>query len=264
MNVDSVIHIGTASLNVGHFQWTGSGTALDLIAASTNSLNGALLARRPDHYKNFTVVGVMTMALLMGLGGGVTRDVILAKIPDAFMNPAYWVVAIGFGILGTCGWPPASPSPSPTWCACSPSGTSGRSRSPGSPPASTSTPTAVLGSAASSRASRTRAARPGAARGAGDRSSVGRPDGRSRSRVEGSEGSDAHAGEAGNLAAGVAPPTGHLTRSSGSSGAGSEGPRPSRTGAGPAAGRRDASPPASCVTSVGRRGPALLGHVVPV
>src|SRR6266699_5874801 len=30
--------------------------------------NGALLARRPDNYENFTVVGVIFMALLMGLG----------------------------------------------------------------------------------------------------------------------------------------------------------------------------------------------------
>ena len=43
---------------------TGSFTTIDLIAASTNALNGAILARRPDHYKNFTVVGVLLMALL--------------------------------------------------------------------------------------------------------------------------------------------------------------------------------------------------------
>lgn len=39
------------------WKWTGNFTTLDLIAAATNALNGALLARRPDHYKNFTVVG---------------------------------------------------------------------------------------------------------------------------------------------------------------------------------------------------------------
>ena len=100
MEAQSAVHVATASLNVGHFQWTGSGTVLDLIAASTNSLNGALLARRPDHYKNFTVVGILVMALLMGLGGGVTRDILLNQVPAAFTNPAYWVVAIGFGVLG--------------------------------------------------------------------------------------------------------------------------------------------------------------------
>jgi len=35
----------------------GSFTTVDLIAASTNALNGALLARRPDHYKQFTIAG---------------------------------------------------------------------------------------------------------------------------------------------------------------------------------------------------------------
>jgi uncharacterized membrane protein YeiH len=56
---------------------TGSFTTLDLIAAGTNALNGALLARRPDHYKNFTAIGIVLMALLMGLGGGMTRDVLV-------------------------------------------------------------------------------------------------------------------------------------------------------------------------------------------
>ena len=65
------------------WKWTGNFTTLDLIAASTNALNGALLARRPDHYKNYTVVGVLLMALLMGLGGGMTRDVLINQVPAA-------------------------------------------------------------------------------------------------------------------------------------------------------------------------------------
>jgi hypothetical protein len=40
------------SVHWGGFKWFGHGdfTTLDLTAASTNALNGALLARRPDHY----------------------------------------------------------------------------------------------------------------------------------------------------------------------------------------------------------------------
>ena len=34
------------------FKIHGNFTTLDLIAASTNALNGALLARRPDHYRS--------------------------------------------------------------------------------------------------------------------------------------------------------------------------------------------------------------------
>ena len=51
------------------WKFTGNFTIVDLIAASTNALNGALLARRPDHYKNFTVVGV----LLHGAADGARR-----------------------------------------------------------------------------------------------------------------------------------------------------------------------------------------------
>ena len=35
----------------GGWKWIGDFTTLDLIAAATNALNGALLARRPDHYR---------------------------------------------------------------------------------------------------------------------------------------------------------------------------------------------------------------------
>jgi uncharacterized membrane protein YeiH len=89
-----------AGVTIGHFQWTGDFTAVDLIAATTNALNGALLARRPDHYRNFTVVGVILMAFLGGVGGGVTRDVLLNKIPAALTNPAYILLCFAAGIVG--------------------------------------------------------------------------------------------------------------------------------------------------------------------
>jgi uncharacterized membrane protein YeiH len=89
-----------AGITIGGFKWTGSFTTIDLIAATTNALNGALLARRPDHYRNFTIVGVLLMALLGGIGGGVTRDVILNKIPGAFTNPAYILLCLAAGIVG--------------------------------------------------------------------------------------------------------------------------------------------------------------------
>ena len=89
-----------AGITIGGFKLTGSFTTIDLIAATTNALNGALLARRPDHYRNFTIVGVLLMALLGGIGGGVTRDVILNKIPGAFTNPAYILLCLAAGIVG--------------------------------------------------------------------------------------------------------------------------------------------------------------------
>ena len=89
-----------AGITIGGFKWTGDFTTIDLIAATTNALNGALLARRPDHYRNFTIVGILLMALLGGLGGGVTRDIILNKIPSAFTNPAYILLCLAAGVVG--------------------------------------------------------------------------------------------------------------------------------------------------------------------
>jgi uncharacterized membrane protein YeiH len=74
-------------VHIDGFKWTGSFTTIDLIAATANALNGAILARRPDHYRNFTIAGVLLMALLGGIGGGVTRDVLLNKVPSALTNP---------------------------------------------------------------------------------------------------------------------------------------------------------------------------------
>ena len=95
----ATVAAGTVNWFMG-WNFTGHFTTVDLIAASTNSLNGALLARRPDHYKNFTVVGVMCMALLGGLGGGITRDVLVNQTPGAITNPAYITLAVAFGIVG--------------------------------------------------------------------------------------------------------------------------------------------------------------------
>lgn len=89
-----------AAVHWGGFKFHGSFTTVDLIAASTNALNGALLARRPDHYKQYTIVGILLMALLGGLGGGITRDVMVAQVPGALTNPAYITLALGFGVVG--------------------------------------------------------------------------------------------------------------------------------------------------------------------
>ncbi|SIN75153.1 trimeric intracellular cation channel family protein [Agromyces cerinus] len=87
-------------LTLGTWTFVGDATLVDLIAATTNALNGAILARRPDHYRNFTFVGIILMALLGGIGGGVTRDVILDTAPSAFTNPAYITLCVAAGVLG--------------------------------------------------------------------------------------------------------------------------------------------------------------------
>jgi uncharacterized membrane protein YeiH len=72
---------------------------ISLIAAATNAFNGALLARRPDHYRNFTVIGVVILAYAGGIGGGVVRDVLINKIPTAFANPWFLIVCLAAAVL---------------------------------------------------------------------------------------------------------------------------------------------------------------------
>jgi uncharacterized membrane protein YeiH len=89
-----------SDIDIGNWTSTGNFTTIDLIAATTNALNGALLARRPDHFRNYTVIGVLLMALLGGIGGGVTRDVLVNDVPGALKNPAYITLCLAAGIVG--------------------------------------------------------------------------------------------------------------------------------------------------------------------
>jgi uncharacterized membrane protein YeiH len=77
----------------------GSFTIIDLIAATTNAFNGALLARQPSHYRNFTVVGILGLAVFGGIGGGVSRDVLLNDIPSALTNAWYLILCTVAGVL---------------------------------------------------------------------------------------------------------------------------------------------------------------------
>ena len=67
---------------------------ISLIAAGTNAFNGALLARRPDHYKHFTLVGVAILAIAGGIGGGIVRDILVNKVPAPLENPWYLIVCL--------------------------------------------------------------------------------------------------------------------------------------------------------------------------
>jgi uncharacterized membrane protein YeiH len=76
----------------------GTMGTVSLIAAVTNAFNGALLARRPDHYRNFTVVGVILLGYAGGIGGGVLRDVLLNKVPAPLVNPWYLIFCLAAGV----------------------------------------------------------------------------------------------------------------------------------------------------------------------
>lgn len=90
MDVSAEITYLLSFLSVGSF------LIIDLIAATANAFNGGLLAQRPDYYKGkgWTVVGIILMALFGGIGGGVTRDILLNKIPSALENPWYLILCV--------------------------------------------------------------------------------------------------------------------------------------------------------------------------
>src|SRR5262245_54200685 len=92
--------IAIETIEFGSFQLTGGNTLINLVAAGTNALNGAILARRPDHFRNFTIVGILLMAVLGGIGGGATRDVIVNEVPSSFTNSAFIVLCLVAGVIG--------------------------------------------------------------------------------------------------------------------------------------------------------------------
>lgn len=73
---------------------------IDLFSAGINALNGVLVARHPSHNRGYAVVGLLIMAFFGGIGGGVSRDVLLADIPSPIKDPIYLLVCILMGFLG--------------------------------------------------------------------------------------------------------------------------------------------------------------------
>lgn len=89
---------------LANFGLTTLGTMgiISLIAATTNAFNGALLARRPDHYHHFTLIGVILLGYAGGIGGGVLRDILCNKVPSPLVNPWYLIfclIAAGFALV---------------------------------------------------------------------------------------------------------------------------------------------------------------------
>src|SRR5258705_12934507 len=73
---------------------------VDLFSAGINALNGVLVARNPSHDRGYTLMGLLVMAFFGGIGGGVSRDMLLNEIPSPLYNPAYLVVCVLLGLLG--------------------------------------------------------------------------------------------------------------------------------------------------------------------
>lgn len=61
-------------------------TVVDLVGVFFFAVSGAVLAVR----KGYDLVGSLLLALLVGIGGGVIRDLVVnAEVPSAFTNPVY-------------------------------------------------------------------------------------------------------------------------------------------------------------------------------
>ena len=73
---------------------------VDLFSAGINALNGVLVARNPSHNRGYTVAGLLIMAFFGGIGGGVTRDVLLGDIPSPIKDPTYLLACLLMGLLG--------------------------------------------------------------------------------------------------------------------------------------------------------------------
>jgi uncharacterized membrane protein YeiH len=73
---------------------------VDLFSAGINALNGVLVARNPSHNRGYTVAGLLIMAYFGGIGGGVSRDILLNGVPGPLKGPIYLVVCPLMGLLG--------------------------------------------------------------------------------------------------------------------------------------------------------------------
>ena len=74
--------------------------SVDLFSAGINALYGVLVARQPSHNRGYTAAGLLIMAFFGGIGGGVTRDLLLNDIPSPIKDPTYLLVCFLMGLLG--------------------------------------------------------------------------------------------------------------------------------------------------------------------
>jgi len=73
---------------------------IDLFAAGINALNAALIARNPSHNRGYSLVGLLIIAFIGGVGGGVTRDILLNDLPGPLTHVAFLIACLLMGLLG--------------------------------------------------------------------------------------------------------------------------------------------------------------------
>lgn len=69
---------------------------IELSAVVVGALTGALFAAR----RGLDLVGIVAIAIVAGLGGGMIRDVLLSTVPAALEDPAYLVAVVAAAAVG--------------------------------------------------------------------------------------------------------------------------------------------------------------------
>lgn len=69
---------------------------IELSAIVAGALSGAVFAAR----RGLDLIGVLAIALVVGLGGGMIRDILLASVPAALTDPAYLAAVVGAAVVG--------------------------------------------------------------------------------------------------------------------------------------------------------------------
>jgi uncharacterized membrane protein YeiH len=72
---------------------------IDLSAVAIGAIQGAMFAGRFTD-RRFDLFGVAMIGIVVGLGGGLLRDILLGGIPAALQSNWYLPVATGFALLG--------------------------------------------------------------------------------------------------------------------------------------------------------------------
>ncbi|NUQ27761.1 MAG: hypothetical protein HOQ35_04495 [Acidobacteriaceae bacterium] len=70
-------------------------TVIEYLALGVGAFAGALAVRRDQRY-HYDWIGVLGLGMISGVGGGVTRDIILQQgVPLSFEHPSYLTCALG-------------------------------------------------------------------------------------------------------------------------------------------------------------------------
>ena len=73
---------------------------IDLAAVAVGALQGASVATAKDERNEYDFLAGITFALVVGLGGGILRDVLLNLVPAALQNDWYVITAAVAGVVG--------------------------------------------------------------------------------------------------------------------------------------------------------------------